>query len=48
MKKTAPLSQSQFGIYVDSVSHENEVYYNLPYLYVLDGSLDADRLCRAI
>ena len=48
MKNTAPLSQSQYGIYVDSVSHENEAYYNLPYLYVLDGSLDADRLCRAI
>ena len=44
----APLSQSQYGIYADCVSHENEAYYNLPYLYVLDGSLDAARLCRAI
>lgn len=48
MKVTAPLSMSQYGIYAECVSHENEVYYNLPYLYVLDGSLDADRLCRAI
>ena len=48
MKTTAPLSKSQYGIYAECVGHENEVYYNLPYLYVLDGSLDAERLCRAI
>ena len=48
MKSSAPLSKSQYGIYAECVSHENEVYYNLPFLFVLDGSLDADRLCRAI
>ena len=48
MKTTAPLSKSQYGIYAECVGHENEVFYNLPYLYVLDGSLDAERLCRAI
>ncbi len=48
MKNTAPLSQSQLGIYAECVQHENEVFYNLPFLYVFDGSLDADRLCRAI
>ena len=48
MKITAPLSQTQYGIYAECVSHENEPYYNLPFLYVLDGSLDAERLCRAI
>ena len=48
MKNTAPLSQSQLGIYAECVHHENEVFYNLPFLYVFDGSLDADRLCRAI
>ena len=44
----APLSRSQYGIYAECVSHENEVFYNLPFLFVFDGSLDADRLCRAI
>ncbi|MCR4738067.1 MAG: amino acid adenylation domain-containing protein [Bacteroidales bacterium] len=48
MKNTSPLSQSQLGIYAECVQHENEVFYNLPFLFVLDGSLDADRLCRAI
>ncbi len=45
---TAPLTRSQYGIYAECVSHENEVFYNLPFLFVFDGSLDADRLCRAI
>ena len=48
MKTTAPLSKSQYGIYAECVSHENEVFYNLPFLYVFDPSLDADRLCHAI
>ncbi|MCR5013372.1 MAG: amino acid adenylation domain-containing protein [Bacteroidales bacterium] len=48
MKQKAPLAQSQYGIYADCVGHEGEAYYNLPFLYVLDGSLDGDRLCRAI
>ena len=48
MITTAPLSKSQYGIYAECVGHENEIYYNLPFLFVLDGSLDADRLCRAI
>ena len=48
MKSTAPLSKSQYGIYAECVGHENEIYYNTPFLYILDGSLDADRLCRAI
>ena len=45
---TAPLSKSQFGLYVECVAHQGEVCYNLPYVYVLDGSLDGERLCRAI
>ena len=48
MKKSSPLSQSQIGIYAECMDHENEVFYNLPFLFVFDGSLDADRLCRAI
>lgn len=46
MKRYAPLSRSQYGIYAECVGHENEPCYNLPYLYVLDGSIDADaRAC---
>ena len=48
MKTFAPLTQNQYGIYAESLQHENEVFYNLPFLYVFDGSIDAERLCRAI
>ena len=48
MKTTAPLSKVQYGLYVECVAHQGEACYNLPYLYVLDSSLDEDRLCRAI
>ena len=48
MKTIAPLSKVQYGLYVECVAHQGEACYNLPYLYVLDGSLDEDRLCRAI
>ena len=45
---TKPLSKTQYGVYVECANHSGEIYYNLPYLYTLDPSLDADRLCRAI
>ena len=45
---TAPLSKSQYGLYVECVAHQGEACYNLPYVYVLDGSLDGQQLCRAI
>ena len=48
MKRSAPLTKSQYGIYVESVNHNGEPYYNLPYIYVLDGSLDGNRLLAAI
>ena len=48
MKQSAPLSRTQYGIYVDSVTHPGEAYYNLPYLYTLDGSLDGERLAAAV
>ncbi len=48
MKSSAPLLTSQSGIYVECASHKGEPYYNLPYIYVLDGSLDGDRLLDAI
>ena len=48
MKLSAPLSTSQYGIYVECVSHKGEPYYNLPYIYVLDSSLDGQRLLDAV
>ena len=48
MKTIAPLSKVQYGLYVECVAHQGEACYNIPYLYTLDGSLDADRLCRAV
>lgn len=48
MTTTAPLSKSQYGIYAECINHANEPCYNIPYLYILDGSLDGERLCRAV
>ena len=48
MKTTAPLSKVQYGLYVECVGHIGEVCYNLPYLYVLDRSLDGERLLCAV
>ncbi len=48
MKQSAPLSRSQYGLYVECVAHQGEPCYNLPYIYELDGSLDAQRLCKAV
>ena len=48
MKQVAPLTSSQYGIYAECVGHQGEVFYNLPYVHTLDGSLDGQRLCEAI
>ena len=48
MKTTAPLSKVQYGLYVECVEHQGEACYNIPYIYKLDGSLDEEKLCRAI
>ena len=48
MKLSAPLSKPQFGIYVECASHTGEPCYNLPYIYMLDRSLDGERLLAAI
>ena len=48
MKLTAPLSRTQYGIYVECISHDGQAWYNIPYLYILDGTLDAQRLLDAI
>ena len=48
MKKSAPLTKTQYGIYAECMKHQDEACYNIPYLYTLDGSLDEQRLCQAI
>ena len=48
MKTTAPLTKTQYGLYVECMAHQGEACYNIPYLYTFDGSLDEQRLCQAI
>ena len=48
MRQSAPLTKSQYGIYVESATHMGEPYYNLPYIYELDRSLDPQQLLDAI
>ena len=48
MKKHAPLSKVQYGIYVESASRIGKICYNLPYVYALDKSLDEERLRTAV
>ena len=48
MKKHAPLSKVQYGIYVECASRIGEICYNLPYIYALDKSLDEERLRTAV
>ena len=48
MKTIAPLTKVQYGIYAECIAHQGEVCYNLPYLYILDGSLDEEKLKRAV
>ena len=48
MKTIAPLTKVQYGIYAECIAHQGEVCYNLPYLYILDGSLDEEKLKKAV
>ena len=48
MKTIATLSKVQYGLYAECVAHQGEACYNIPYLYTLNGSLDAERLCKAV
>lgn len=48
MKNTAPLTKVQYGIYAECNAHQGKACYNLPYLYVLDGSLDENKLKTAV
>ena len=45
--KTAPLSQTQLGIYLECL-RMGECAYNLHLLYKLDSSIDVDKLAKAI
>lgn len=46
--KSTPLSQSQMGIYVESIQHPNSFVYHMPFLYTLDKAIDLERLRAAL
>lgn len=46
--KSTPLSQSQMGIYVESIQHPGELVYHMPFLYTLDKAVDLERLRQAL
>ena len=48
MKFIAPLTKTQYGLYVECVNHQGEACYNIPYLYTFDGSMDEEKLKSAI
>ncbi len=48
MITSAPLTKTQYGLYVECLNHPGEPCYDVPFLYVLDGSLDEERLRKAI
>ena len=48
MRTVAPLTKVQYGIYAECIAHQGEICYNLPYLYMLDGSLNEEKLKTAV
>ncbi len=46
--KPCPLTQTQLGIYTESVARAGEAVYNNPVLLRLDPAVDPDRLARAL
>lgn len=48
MSNRIPLSQSQLGIYAECIGHDNEVYYQLPYIYTFPAGTDSQRLSEAV
>ena len=48
MKTSVPLTKTQYGLYVECVNHPGEPCYNIPGFYTLDGSLDEERLRKAV
>ena len=47
LQKDYPLSQTQLGIYVESVSRHGEVAYNNGMLFQLNPAIDAEQLSKA-
>lgn len=47
-RESYPLSKTQQGILVESLSFEGTTVYNIPYLYKLDDRVDMARLCQAL
>lgn len=47
-KKSAPLSQTQLGIYLDCLSMGDAGAYNRHFLFTLDDSIDLNRVAAAI
>ena len=47
-QSTYPLTQTQLGIYLECMMDAESDMYNIPMLLKLDGSLDAEKLDRAI
>ena len=47
MPKTK-LTKAQLGLYVECLNAPQTQHYHIPYVYELDATLDAERLCRAI
>ena len=48
MKTYTSLTKTQYGLYVECVNHPGEPCYNIPCFYILDGSLDEERLRKAV
>ncbi|MDO4796888.1 MAG: amino acid adenylation domain-containing protein [Coriobacteriales bacterium] len=48
MREEYPLSQTQQGIFVECLRMPGSTAYNIPFLYKLDGSVDAARLRDAV
>ena len=47
-KKSAPLSQTQLGIYFDCLNMQEAGAYNRHFLFTLDDDIDLHRLAAAI
>ena len=48
VKKCAPLSQTQLGIYLECLQMKNKFAYDTHVLVTIDKSIDMKRLARAI
>ena len=46
--QTYLLTPSQMGMYLECMDRKGELAYNLPYLYVFDKPLYAERFCHAV